>query len=51
MSRPNDQLLDQIFPGIARRRPLAPNETLLSIDRAQRVLGFKPKFSWRDQTH
>jgi nucleoside-diphosphate-sugar epimerase len=50
MSRPNDQLLDEIFPGVTRHRPLAPNETLLSIDRAQRVLGFKPEFSWRDQT-
>jgi hypothetical protein len=49
MSRPNDQLLDEIFPAITRRRPLAPNETLLSIERARRVLGFKPEFSWRDQ--
>jgi nucleoside-diphosphate-sugar epimerase len=50
MSRPNDQLLDEVFPGVARHRPLAVNETLLSIDRARRVLGFKPEFSWRDQT-
>ena len=26
------------------------NETLLSIERARRVLGFEPKFSWRSQT-
>jgi nucleoside-diphosphate-sugar epimerase len=50
MSRRNDQLLDEAFPGVTRRRPLAANETLLSIDRARRVLGFKPEFSWRDQT-
>jgi len=50
MSRPNDRLLDEVFPGVARRRAVAPNETLLSIERARRVLGFKPEFSWRDQT-
>jgi nucleoside-diphosphate-sugar epimerase len=48
MTRPNDRLLNEIFPGIARRRPIGPHETLLSIDRAQRILGFKPKFTWRD---
>lgn len=47
MSRSNDSLLDEAFPGIARKHPLTPNETLLSIEKAKRVLGYKPQFSWR----
>lgn len=47
MSRSNDSLLDEAFPGIARKRPIGPNETLLSIDRAKKVLGYKPQFGWR----
>jgi UDP-glucose 4-epimerase len=29
-------------------RELGTHETLLSIDKARTVLGFDPKFSWRD---
>lgn len=47
MSRSNDSLLDEAFPGIARKHPLTPNETLLSIEKAKRVLGYKPQFGWR----
>ncbi|WP_029076443.1 NAD-dependent epimerase/dehydratase family protein [Kaistia adipata] len=47
MSRSNDSLLDEAFPGIARKHPLAPHETLLSIEKAKRVLGYKPQFGWR----
>ncbi|ODT22904.1 MAG: UDP-glucose 4-epimerase [Kaistia sp. SCN 65-12] len=47
MSRSNDSLLDEAFPGIARKHPLTPNETLLSIDKAKRMLGYKPQFGWR----
>jgi nucleoside-diphosphate-sugar epimerase len=47
MSRPNDELLDEVFPGVTRKRPFGANETLLSIDKARRVLGYEPAFSWR----
>ncbi len=47
MSRSNDSLLDEAFPGIARKHALTPNETLLSIEKAKRVLGYKPQFGWR----
>lgn len=49
MSRPNDALLDEVFPGIARKRDFGPNETLLSIDKAKRMLGFAPAHGWRDE--
>lgn len=47
MSRSNDSLLDEAFPGIERKRPIGPNETLLSNEKAKRVLGYKPQFNWR----
>jgi nucleoside-diphosphate-sugar epimerase len=49
MTRPNEELLAQVLPGVQVRRPFAANETLLSIDKAKRVLGYRPQYSWRDQ--
>ncbi|MFS0894328.1 NAD-dependent epimerase/dehydratase family protein [Microbacterium sp. 179-I 3D3 NHS] len=48
MSRPDAELLAEVHPDVPVRRELAPNETLLSIDKARRVLGFDPQHSWRD---
>src|SRR5207244_11187468 len=42
MSRPNDALIAETFPGVTLKRPVKSNETLLSIDKARRVLGFEP---------
>jgi len=49
MTRPNDQLLAEVFPGVPLARPVGPHETLLSIDKARRVLGYEPQHSWRDE--
>ncbi|MGE3831733.1 MAG: NAD-dependent epimerase/dehydratase family protein [Parvibaculaceae bacterium] len=46
MTRPNDELLDTVFPGTKRKRPLKPNESLISIEKAARMLGYKPQFDW-----
>ena len=43
----NDELLDEVFPGTPRKRPLKPNESLISIEKAQRVLGYKPEWDWK----
>jgi nucleoside-diphosphate-sugar epimerase len=43
----NDELLDKVFPGTPRKRPLKPNESLISIEKAQRVLGYEPAFDWK----
>jgi nucleoside-diphosphate-sugar epimerase len=48
MSRPNSELVAEVFPGVPIKRELSANETLLSIDKARRVLGYEPQFSWRD---
>jgi nucleoside-diphosphate-sugar epimerase len=47
MSRPNEELLAEVFPDVPVKKPFGPNETLLSIDKARRVLGYEPEFSWR----
>jgi len=48
MSRGNDELLDAVFPGVPRRADVGVHDTLLSIDKARRLLGYEPRFSWRD---
>ena len=48
MSRPNAELIAEVFPGVPVTREVGPNETLLSIKKARRVLGFDPQHSWRD---
>jgi len=47
MSRPNDELLDAVFPGVTRKRAFGPHETLLSIEKAKKLLGYQPAFNWR----
>jgi len=51
MSRPNSELVGEVFPDVPLTRDLdelGPNGTLLSIEKARRVLGFDPQHSWRD---
>ncbi|SDX91988.1 Nucleoside-diphosphate-sugar epimerase [Modestobacter sp. DSM 44400] len=50
MSRPNEELLAAEFAGVPLARPIGSHETLLSIDKARRVLGYEPTHSWRDET-
>src|SRR3979411_2466323 len=38
MSRPNEELLAEVFPDVPVKKPFGPNDTLLSIDKARRVL-------------
>jgi len=48
MSTPSAELAALVFPGVELRRPVEGTETLLSIDKARRVLGYEPEHSWRD---
>ncbi|TLP98019.1 NAD(P)-dependent oxidoreductase [Nesterenkonia salmonea] len=48
MSRPNTELVAEVFPDVPLRGELGVNETLLSIDKARRELGYNPQYSWRD---
>ncbi|UOE42797.1 NAD-dependent epimerase/dehydratase family protein [Agromyces larvae] len=49
MSRPNAELVAEVFPGVEVRGELGRNDTLLSIEKARRVLGYEPQYSWRDE--
>ena len=40
-------LLDKVYPNTKRMRKLKDNESLISIDKARSVLGYKPQYSWR----
>ncbi len=48
MSRRSADLAAEVYPGVPIRRELGEHETMLSIDKARRVLGFEPKYSWRN---
>ena len=51
MSRPNAELVAEVFPDVPRPEATsATHETLLSIDKARRLLGYDPKHSWRHHT-
>ncbi|MGW5581892.1 NAD-dependent epimerase/dehydratase family protein [Micromonospora chokoriensis] len=53
MSRSSASLMAEVYPGVEIRKDLGEHETLLSIDKARRVLGYEPQHSWRnhvDQT-
>jgi nucleoside-diphosphate-sugar epimerase len=47
MKRPNRELLAEVFPGTKLKDGIGDNETLLSIDKARRELGYAPEYSWR----
>jgi nucleoside-diphosphate-sugar epimerase len=49
MSRPSAELAAEVFPDVPVTRPVQGTQTLLSIDKARRLLGYEPKFSWREQ--
>lgn len=50
MTRPNAELMAECFPDVPFRRPVEPNETLLSIEKARRLLGYEPEYSWRNSS-
>ena len=47
MSATNEALLAKEFPGVPHRGIVSGHGTLLSIERAQRELGYAPRYSWR----
>ena len=47
MTRPSNDLAAEVFPDV-ELRPVDGHTTLLSIDKARRLLGYAPEHSWRD---
>jgi nucleoside-diphosphate-sugar epimerase len=48
MNRPSADLMAEVYPDVELRDGLGEFETLLSIEKARRLLGYEPAFSWRD---
>jgi nucleoside-diphosphate-sugar epimerase len=47
MRRPSRELMAEVFPGVPVRDGLPEHGTLLGIDKARRLLGYEPEFTWR----
>jgi nucleoside-diphosphate-sugar epimerase len=48
MKRESRELMAAVFPQVPVADSVSGCETLLSIDKARRVLGYAPEFSWRE---
>jgi nucleoside-diphosphate-sugar epimerase len=48
MNRPSAELMAEFFPDVPLRATVNGNDTLLSIEKARRMLGYAPAWSWRD---
>lgn len=49
MSRSNAELVAEVFPGVEIRGELGVNDSLFSTAKAQRLLGYRPQHTWRDE--
>lgn len=48
MYRSSHELMEARFPGVPFTREVGEHESLMSSGKANRMLGFEPKHSWRD---
>jgi nucleoside-diphosphate-sugar epimerase len=48
MRRPSRELMAEVFPGVPVAAGVSGNDTLLSIEKARRALGYSPEFTWRE---
>ena len=48
MTTTNHELMTEFFPAVPLRGDIGDHDTLLSIDKARRLLGYAPTHSWRD---
>jgi UDP-glucose 4-epimerase len=48
MARSDAELMADVFPSVPVRKTLVGSETLHSIEKAKRLLGYQPEHSWRD---
>ena len=48
MNQPSRELMAEVFPSVPYRPGDGDFDTLLSIEKARRMLGYEPQHSWRD---
>jgi nucleoside-diphosphate-sugar epimerase len=49
MNRPSHELMAEVYPSVPYRKTAGDYDTLLSIDKARRLLGYEPEHSGRDE--
>lgn len=49
MNRPTRDVLAEVFPGVPLTREIGEFGTLLAIEAAKQLIGYEPRYSWRDQ--
>jgi nucleoside-diphosphate-sugar epimerase len=47
MTQSTEALAAQVYPDVPMNRSFGTNETLFSIDKARRLLGYEPRHTWR----
>ena len=48
MNRPNSELMNAVFPDVPIKAGTGDFETLISNDKARKMFGWEPFYSWRD---
>jgi nucleoside-diphosphate-sugar epimerase len=49
MTRDSADLMAEVFPDVPLRREVRGRETLLAIDRARDLIGYRPAHAWQDE--
>ena len=48
MNRPSRELMAEVYPSVPYQPTAGDFDTLLSIEKARKLLGYEPRWSWRD---
>jgi nucleoside-diphosphate-sugar epimerase len=48
MPKPSQYLVEKYFPNVKLNKDIEENETLMSHDKAKSILGYEPKYTWRN---
>jgi nucleoside-diphosphate-sugar epimerase len=49
MTRDSADLMAEVFPDVPLRREIRGRETLLAIERARDLIGYRPAYAWQDE--
>ena len=45
---PSKDLVNKFFPNVSLKKPVEGHETLMAIDKARNILGYEPRYTWRN---
>ncbi len=48
MKQETRELIDKVFPGVPVRAGISGHDAMLSCDKARRLLGWEPEYTWQD---